>query len=168
MLCEGCLSDEGTCTPTSDSFFGPNPMYVKTPIRKQTLVLNLLPFFLRGNISIYYIDYYIQSILSLCTCLYILYYLLPIACLHCIAEESLGAGWMELLFCNWVFLIGKFVDTCVRFINAFVRFVRKLGYGRDICLFKIHLVTTSAPNLFSISAYEKSFSYVSKSHFNFL
>lgn len=163
MLCDGCLSDEGTCAPTSGSVWGPNPI-AQTPTRKQTLpgFKSASLFFKRKYLNLLYWLLYIvyiiimpmPLILSICPCLYILYYLLPIACLYYIAEESLGVGWMELLFCNWVFLIAKFVDTCVRFINAFVRFVRKLGHGRDICLFKIHLVTTCAHNLFSISAYE--------------
>lgn len=66
---------------------------MQTPIRKQTLLgFKSAPFSLRGNVSNYHVDYYIESILSLCSCLYILYYLSPIACLYYIVEKSLGVG----------------------------------------------------------------------------
>lgn len=156
MLCEGCLSDEGTCAPTSGSVWGPNPMYTQTPIRKQTLLsfksaslffkrkcFNLVYWLLLYIVYIIIIPMPLYSILFIIYCRFVLYCWKILRC------------WMTgILFYNWVFLIGKFVDTCVRFISTFVRFVRKLGCGRDICLFKIHLVTTCAYNFFSISAYE--------------
>lgn len=79
--------------------------------------------------------------------------MLSIAYLYYVVEEGLSVGLIELFF-NCVFFIDKLVDTCVRFINNFVKLVRKLGYGRDTCLFKMCLVPPCAHELFSSSAYE--------------
>lgn len=73
--------------------------------------------------------------------------------LYYIVKESLSGGLTELFF-NCVFFIDKLFNTCVRFINTFVKHVRKLGYGRDICLVKICLAKSCTHNLFSNSACE--------------
>lgn len=69
--------------------------------------------------SMFDIPYYVLPIILLC-----------IAYLYYIVEESLSVGLIELLFFNCVSFIDKLVDTCVKFISIFVKFVRKLGYIR--------------------------------------